>query len=107
MAMKYGVYITDAAAPKVVRVEADRFALAAFKWAAPAAGALHTGYGTMRPRKVNGVSAAGKSRSEIVPDITADVWTGVATSFVVEDTEGVETTYTITSRKGEMVFISH
>lgn len=107
MTLVPGKYIADDTTTRVVRVEADRFADATFKWSDPGAGVVYNGFQHMRPRRVNGVDAVtGKARSAIVPDITADVWTGLATSFIVEDGEGVEHTYAITSRNGEMVHLT-
>jgi hypothetical protein len=103
---KSAAYTTDAAATRDVRVEADRFADAAFKWTASAAGAIHSGYVGLQPRHVVGVEASsGKTARGIVPDITADVWTGVATSFTNKDDDGASHTYVITSRVGEVAHI--
>jgi hypothetical protein len=113
MAFTNGVYLTDGAVPIVVKVETDRFANTDFAWTAPTPGSIKTGYGSVKPRRVFGVCRAdavpanvGKARSEIVPDIGANVWTGMATSFTVEDPEGVEHTYTITSRRGELLHLA-
>ena len=107
MAFRAGNYFTDAAVARVVKVETDRFGNADFGWTAPAAGTPYTGYGTMRPRKVFGVDPlTGKGRGEIVPDIGANIWTGVATTFTVESPEGVEVTYNVTSRRGELIHLT-
>lgn len=107
MAFLTGQYFTDGSVPIVVKVESDRFGNADFAWTAPAAGSIKTGYGSIKPRRVFGVDpSTGKVRSEIVPDIGANVWTGAATSFTVEDPEGVEHTYNITSRRGELLHLS-
>lgn len=107
MTLVPGSYIADDATTRTVRVESDRFADATFKWTDPGAGVVFNGFSHMRPRRIFGVdTATGKSRSAIVPDVTADVWTGVATTFIVEDNEGVEHTYTITARNGEMVHLT-
>lgn len=99
---KYGVYLKDNGDPLVVRVEADRFAAGDFDWTAAAAGADFTGYGTLRPRHVLGFEASsGKRAKAIVPDLGSDIWTGVATSFLAKDDDGVSHTYVVTSRVGE------
>lgn len=99
-------YTTDAGTVAFVRVEQDRFADAAFGWAAAPAGSPHTGYGSMNPRHVVGVEASsGRSARAIVPNVTSDVWTGVATSFTAKDDDGVSHTYVITSRVGELVHL--
>ncbi len=102
-----GQYMTDASVAIPVKVEADRFADGDFAWTAPAVGTVLRGYGSIKPRKVGGVDPlTGKSRSVIVPDLGANVWTGAATTFTIEDAEGVEVTYTITSHSGELVHLS-
>lgn len=106
MTLVPGKYIADDGTFRIVRVESDRFGDATFKWTDPGPGIVFNGFKHMRPRRIFGVSVAGKSRSAIVPDVTADVWTGVATTFNVEDSEGVETAYTITARNGEMVHLT-
>lgn len=107
MAFLPGKYIADDASLRIVRVEADRFAVAAFKWTDPGPGVVFTGFPHMKPRRVHGVDPlTGKGASAIVPDVTADVWTGVATTFIVEDAEGVEHTYNITARIGEVVHLT-
>jgi len=103
-----GTYNTDGGVGFGVRVEADRFADAAFGWTSPAAGTVHTGYPTAQPRHVIGVEASsGKSAKAIVPDLTADVWTGTGptTSFTAKDDDGVSHTYIITSRVGEVLHL--
>jgi hypothetical protein len=37
----------------------------------------------------------------VVPDITADIWTGVATTFTVEADDGTNDTMTVRRRIGE------
>ena len=107
MAFVAGQYFTDGSVPVVVKVESDRFGDGDFAWTAPPVGSTYQGYGSIKPRRVGGVDPlTGKGRSEIVPDIGANVWTGAATTFTVEDVEGVEVTYTITSRRGELLHLT-
>jgi hypothetical protein len=107
MAFGSGFYFTDGGVPITVKVESDRLANADFAWTPATAGSIKTGYGSVKPRRVFGVDpATGKARSEIVPDVGANVWTGATTTFVVEDPEGVEVVYTITSRRGELLHLS-
>lgn len=99
-------YTMDDGTVRFVRVEADRFADATFSWTAAPAGSPHIGYTGMQPRHLVGVEAAtGRSARAIVPDITSDVWTGVATDFVGKDDDGAAHTYVITSRVGELLHL--
>jgi len=104
---KYAKYLRDDGAEMVVRVESDRFAAGDFAWQAADAGSAFTGYGAVQPRKVHGYEASsGKRAAAIVPDLGADLWTGVATSFVAKDDDGVTHTYEVTGRVGERVGIA-
>ena len=97
------VYTHDDASIANVRVEADRFADAAFGWSTSAGGAYLDGDKGFKPRHVVGVEASsGRTAKAIVPDVTADVWTGTATSFVAKDDDGASHTYVIPSRGGEL-----
>jgi len=102
-----GQYFTDGSVPVVVKVRDEHFADTDFGWTAPAAGSFYQGYGSLKPRRVGGVDpATGRFRSQVVPDIGANVWTGAATTFTQEDQNGNATTYTITSRRGELLHLS-
>jgi hypothetical protein len=73
----------------------DDIAVAPRGWGAAGAG-LDTGAKYCTPRHVDGVEAGGAHRTAIVGDVTADLWTGVATTFAVA---GV--TYTVIGYVGE------
>lgn len=60
----------------------DDIAVAARGWGAAGAG-LDTGAKYCTPRHVDGVDAAGNHRKAIVADPAADLWTGVANTFLV------------------------
>lgn len=64
-------------------------------WTAPAS-TLEFMPRKMKPRTVHGKDGAGHSARVIVADVAADLWTGAATTFVVN---GV--TYTVTGFSGE------
>ena len=96
-----GAYITDGGTSYEMQVDSDRFAVAAFGWTAATAAmnALPRG---AKPRHVTGVSAStGFSGTAVVPDVTSDIWTGVATTFQVEATDQSLDTMTIIHRIGE------
>lgn len=96
-----GKYISDGATNFAMSVDKDRFAVAAFKWTAAAAtdNAIPRG---AKPRHVTGLSAvSGRRGTAVVPDVTADVWTGVATTFQVEADDQTLDTMTIVHRIAE------
>lgn len=98
---KHGTYVTDGGTSYKFSVDADRFATARFGWAAPGAVLPQLPRGA-KPRHVAGISAtSGRRGTAVVPLVTADVWTGVATTFDVEADDQTTDTMTITQRIGE------
>lgn len=96
-----GAYITDGATSYRMSVDRDRFAVAAFGWAAPG-GVLNQLPRGAKPRHVIGLSGtSGRRGIAVVPDVTSDIWTGVATTFDVEADDATVDTMTITGRIGE------
>ncbi len=96
-----GAYHTDGGTSYRVEVDADRFLDANFGWASIAGGTPLMPRG-FKPRHVTGFSATSKRRGiAMVPDITADIWTGVATTFTVEADDQTLDTMTVVSRIGE------
>ncbi len=96
-----GIYITDGSTNYRMSVDKDRFAVAAFSWSA-ASGSLSQLPRGAKPRHVTGLSgSSGRRAIATVPDVTADVWTGTATTFDVEADDGTVDTMTIIQRIGE------
>lgn len=96
-----GKYISDGATDFAMSVDKDRFAVAAFKWTA-ATSAMNAIPRGCKPRHVTGLSAAtGRRGTAVVPDVTADIWTGVATTFQVEADDQTLDTMTVTHRIAE------
>jgi hypothetical protein len=96
-----GVYIADSSATYATQVDSDRFLVAAFGWTTPA-GPLPAMPRGFKPRHVVGISGTtGFRGTAVVPDLTSDVWTGVATTFDVEADDATIDTMTITQRFGE------
>jgi hypothetical protein len=82
-------------------VDADEAAIAARGWAAgvPGGDLLPRGF---KERRAHGVSAtSGRRASCRVGATTADLWTGVATTFTVEADDNTTDTMTVTSTTGE------
>lgn len=95
-----GVYITDSAATYKTQVDSDRFADVNFGWTTPG-GALPQMPRGFKPRHVVGIDTAGRYCTATVPDVTADIWTGTATTFSVEGDDAVVYTATVTGKFGE------
>lgn len=97
-----GEYHTDSGALFRMQVDRDRFAVAAFGWAAPGTPGMPQLPRGFKPRHVVGVSAtSGRRGSAVVPDVTATIWTGAATTFEVEADDATVDTMTVTQRFGE------
>jgi hypothetical protein len=96
-----GVYTTDGATDYKTSVDSDRFADANFNWSAAGA-ALNPLPRGAKPRHVTGLSpTSGRRGAATVPNITAAIWTGAATTFEVEADDGTIDTMTVTSKFGE------
>jgi hypothetical protein len=76
------LYVADHGNNFNMMIPDDDIAVAARGWAAAGAG-LDTGAKYCKPRHVDGVDGAGNHRKAIVGNVTADLWTGAATTFVV------------------------
>jgi hypothetical protein len=53
------------------------------------------------PRKVSGPDETGRLRQAVVASVLADLWTGAATQFTVEGSDGQPHTCTVTRLLGE------
>ncbi len=96
-----GAYETDGGSNYTTHVDADRFLVADFNWVSIPPGIPNLPRG-FKPRHVTGLSAtSGRRGKAIVPTVTADIWTGAATTFDVEATDGTVDTMTVIHRHGE------
>lgn len=107
--MRYGVYVADDGTTQYARlVDSDQFAQAARGWSATGVAGLALLPIKAKPRVVYGVSATtGRRGSAVVATPTADLWTGVATTFAVEANDGTSDTMTVTRRRGESFAQAH
>jgi len=53
------------------------------------------------PRRVLGLDDTGKLQSAVVATVTADLWTGVATSFTINGTDELPHTVRVIARRKE------
>ncbi len=96
-----GVYTTDGATDYRFSVDKDRFLVADFGWSSAGAGLNQLPRGC-RPRHVTGLSAtSGRRAIAVVPQITADIWTGAVSTFVVEADDGTLDTMTVVAKIAE------
>lgn len=107
--MRYGVYVRDDGTTQYARlVDSDEFAQASRGWSATGVAGLPLLPIKSKPRVVYGVSAtSGRRGTAVVATVTADLWTGVATTFDVEANDGTSDTMTVTRRRGESFAQAH
>ena len=98
-----GVYQSDILGSAFSRrVDDHFFTQAQLGWAAPV-GSLIPLPTTLRPRHAVGVDTSGRSHSTVIADVTADLWTGTATTWQILDDTGTLDTVTRTGLVGEAV----
>jgi len=101
-----GLYVSDGGTSYRWNTDRDRFADANFGWAAATIAENRLPRGC-KPRHVTGVSATtGFRGTAVVPVVTADIWTGAATTFDVEASDQTIDTMTVTGRIGERPVLS-
>jgi hypothetical protein len=107
--MRYGVYTRDDNTTNYARlVDSDEFLEASRGWGATGVAGLPLLPIKSKPRVVYGVSATtGRRGTAVVATTTADLWTGVATTFDVEANDGTTDTMTVTRLRGESFAQAH
>lgn len=105
--MSFRTYTADDGTEFQTLVDSDEAAIGARGWgvALPGTDLIPRGF---KERRAHGVSATtGRRASCRVGALTADLWTGVATTFTVEANDNTTDTMTVTSRTGEKRRLSH
>jgi len=83
-----------------IDVPNNLFAEASLKWTAATAGAPRKPR-RFKPRHAVGVDSTGRHMRVVIADVTADLWTGVATTWTFIDNFGATDTATVTGLVGE------
>jgi hypothetical protein len=86
--------------PFCVDVPDNLYAEASLGWTACPAGTSRK-YEAFKMRRVHGIDATGHRVSVTVADATADLWTGVATTWTFLGNDGTSQTATRTGRTSE------
>lgn len=106
--MVYAIYTADDTGEYARLVDADQAAVAARGWVTAGVAGKPLLPIRAKPRVVYGVSATtGRRGSAVIGNVTADLWTGVATTFTVEANDGTSDTMTVTRRRGESFAQAH
>jgi len=100
-------YVADDAAEYAYLVDADAAAVTARGWGSVAAGTAPLPRGSV-PRRVMGRSATtGRPGFAVCGTNTCGLWTGVASTFDVEATDGSTDTCDVLERHPERIRLSH
>jgi hypothetical protein len=97
----WAYYASDDGRTYALQVDADYAAVSARGWTYPAAHGTYVYPRGWMPRKVIGLDEDGHPREAVVGTVTADLWTGVATTFTVNGTDGAPHTCTVFDRRQE------
>jgi hypothetical protein len=99
-------YVADDATEYALLVDADHATDTDRGWATVAAGTPALPRGS-HPRRVLGLSpSSGRPGSAVIGDPSADLWTGVATTFTVEANDQTTDTMTVTERRAERIRVA-
>jgi hypothetical protein len=97
----WGYYVSDDGNTYALQVDADYLAMAERGWTGPAiAGTIVYPRG-WTPRRVIGLDDRGKLQQAVVASTSADLWTGVASTFTINGTDELPHTCNVIARKSE------
>jgi len=83
----WGLYESDDGNTYAWRTDADYFLMPERGWTGPAPAGTRVYPRFWHPRRVTGLDAQGNKLHAIVASTTADLWTGVATTFTVNGSD--------------------
>jgi hypothetical protein len=96
-----GEYVTDGGTGYKMKIDRDRFDEVGFGWGTPDGPRPKLPRG-FKPRHVTGISlTTGYRGTAVVPHTESDLWTGGASTFLVEATDETIDTMTVIERIGE------
>lgn len=98
----WAYYHSDDGNVYAVKVEADYAAMAERGWEYPASAGTFVYPRGWSERKVVGPDETGRVRKAIVASTTADLWTGVASTFAIIGNDGLTHTCTVLRRYNEV-----
>jgi hypothetical protein len=97
----WAYYESDDGVTYALRVDQDYVEMPERGWTAPAVAGTPVYPRGWVPRKVVGLDEAGHPREALVGTVTCDLWTGAATTFVINATDELPHTCTVTGRRSE------
>lgn len=96
------IYVDDSGGTWRLRVDADEAQELSRGWETDGAELLAPMPRGWLPRRVVGVDSSGHAQAARVARTDADLWTGVATTFVLMLSDGTTDTATVVARQAEM-----
>lgn len=100
--LRWAAYTSDDGTFYARRVDADQVLDPKRGWFTSGVSAFPLFPRYARPRRVLGQSAtSGRTGSTIVANTSADLWTGAATTFFIEASDGTIDTLTVVERRDE------
>ncbi len=97
----WATYLSDDGNSYALKVDADYAAMPERGWIWPAPPGWPVYPRGWIPRKVTGLDASGHVREALVATVTADLWTGVATTFTINASDEAAHTCTVLKRLAE------
>jgi len=97
----WAYYYSDDGNVYAWRTDADYFAMSERGWTGPAAPGTIVYPRHWSPRRVVGHDADGKRQVAIVASVTADLWTGVSTTFTINGSDEAPHTCSVDLQQGE------
>lgn len=97
----WGYYLSDDGNTYAWRVDSDYFGFPERGWTGPAVAGTIVYPRFWSPRRVVGHDTSGNHQVAIVAAVTADLWTGVATTFTINGTDELPHVCTVDFRQGE------
>jgi hypothetical protein len=97
----WGYYHSDDGNTYALQVDADYAGMSERGWVTPAASGTIVFPRGWTPRRVIGLDDRGKLQVAVVASVTADLWTGAATTFTINGSDELPHTVNVTLRKAE------
>jgi hypothetical protein len=97
----WGYYHSDTGNIFALEVDGDYFGMTERGWTVPAAPGTIPFPRGWTPRKAYGLDERGAIQFAIVASVSADLWTGVATTFTINGSDELPHTCTVFKRKAE------
>ena len=97
----WGDYVDDNGAEWALQVDSDYVAQDYRGWTLAGDTGLVPFPRTWRARRVVGLDSTGRTQFAVVATLTADLWTGVTTTFDIRDSEGIPQTCTVIRYEAE------